>query len=77
MIARVRNLIWKHTHFFHQLKAAETIRAYVAHNMDGNENLLTSLEMTKSESATARKLAKEGVSLLRKRKRHLRLKLAN
>lgn len=42
------------------------MRAYAAHNMDKNEDLLTSLETVKSESVVARKLAKEGVSLLRK-----------
>lgn len=42
------------------------MRTYVAHNMDGNEDLLTSLETPKNESAAARKLAEEGVSLMRK-----------
>ena len=42
------------------------MRAYVAHNMDGNEDFLASLEMTKSEVTVARKLAEEGVSLLKK-----------
>lgn len=34
--------------------------------MDGNKELLDGLETVKSEAATVRKLAKEGVSLLRK-----------
>lgn len=34
--------------------------------MDGNKELLAGLETVKSEAATVRKLAKEGVSLLRK-----------
>lgn len=42
------------------------MRAYAAHNMDRNEDLLTRLETAKSEFAVARKLAEEGVSLLRK-----------
>lgn len=68
MIAGVYNLIRKRTHFFHRLEAAETMRAYVVHNMNENEDLLASLETTKSESAVTQKLAKEGVGLLRKAK---------
>ena len=37
------------THLFHQLEVAETMRAHVAYYMDGNEDLLTNLEMMKSE----------------------------
>ena len=58
--------MWKHTHLFHQLEATETKRAYVAHNMDENEDLLASLEMEKGKVAASRKLAEEGTSLLRK-----------
>lgn len=47
------------------MEAAETIRAYVAHNMDGNKDLLASLETTKNKVATAWKLD-EGVGLLKK-----------
>lgn len=65
VIARVWNLIRQHTHLFHWLEAAETIRAYVAHNMDGNKDLLASLETTKNKVATAWKLD-EGVGLLKK-----------
>lgn len=39
--------------------------AYIAHNMDESENLLTSLETAKSEVTATWKLI-EGVSLLRK-----------
>ena len=56
------------THLFHQLEVAETMRAYVAYNMDGNEDLLTNLEMMKSEVDATQELAKEGVDLLRKAK---------
>ena len=44
------------------------MRAYVAHNMDGNEDLFANLEMTKNEVIAARKLAEEGVGPLRKTK---------
>lgn len=42
------------------------MRAYVTHNMDKNEDLLASLEMTKSEAIVVQNLYEEGVSLLRK-----------
>ena len=42
------------------------MRAYIAHNMDKNEDLLVSLEMTKSEATAAWKFAEEGDGLLRK-----------
>ena len=66
MIAGVRNLMQQHTHLFHRLEAVESMKAYVAHNMDGNEDLLASLKTTKSEAAAAQKLAEEGVGLLKK-----------
>ena len=51
---------------FQPLEATETMRTYIAHSMDGNGELLVSLEMTKSEVDVARKLAEEGAYLLRK-----------
>lgn len=42
------------------------MRVYVAQNMDGNEDLLSSFEMAKSEVAATWKLAEEVASLLRK-----------
>lgn len=42
------------------------MRAYIAYNMEENEDLLTSLETMKSENAATRKLVEEGVGLLRK-----------
>ena len=50
------------------MEATETMRAYVAHNMDRNEDLITSLKTVKSEVVAARKLDEEGVCLLRKAK---------
>ena len=66
VIVGVRNLMQQHTHLFHWLEAIETMKAYVTHNMDENEDLLASLEMTKSKAIAAQKLAKEGVGMLRK-----------
>lgn len=40
--------------------------AYIAHNMNGNEELPTDLETTMSEVTTAQKLTKQGANLLRK-----------
>ena len=48
------------------MEATETMRAYIAHNMDRNEELLASLEMAMSETAATRNLAEEGACLLRK-----------
>ena len=42
------------------------MRAYVAHNMDENEDLLANLEKAKSEAAATQKLVEEGVGLLKK-----------
>lgn len=53
-------------HPFQWLEAVETMTAYIVHNMNGNKKLLTNFEMTRSEIVAARKLAGEGVCLLRK-----------
>ena len=58
--------MWQLAHLFQWLEAAETMRAYIAHNMDGNEELLADLETIKSKVATTRKLTKKGACLLRK-----------
>ena len=52
--------------FFQQLEATETMRAYISHNMDENEELIANLETTRSEATIAQKLAKQGAYLLRK-----------
>ncbi|RVW98875.1 hypothetical protein CK203_033826 [Vitis vinifera] len=44
--------------FFQQLEATETMRAYISHNMDENEELIANLETTRSEATIAQKLAK-------------------
>ena len=56
----------QHAQLFYQLEAAETIKAYIAHNMDDNKDLHTRLETTESEVTTTRKLIEEKVGLLRK-----------
>lgn len=53
-------------HLFQPLEVTETMRAYVAHNMDRNEDLLASLEMTRNEAVVVQNLSEEGVGLLRK-----------
>ena len=79
VIVEVRNLIRQQVHFFQRLEAIETMMAYIAHNMDENEELLVGLK-------------REGVRLLlpkswlkmvfacwgksRKRRKHPKLRLA-
>lgn len=58
VIPGVCNLMQQQTHLFQWLEAAETTSAYIAHNMNGNEELLTDLETTRSEVTTAQKLTK-------------------
>ncbi|KAL6323299.1 hypothetical protein AAG906_029306 [Vitis piasezkii] len=50
---------------FYQLEATKTMRAYIAHDMGGNEELRTRLEVVEGEAVVAQKLADEGVGLLR------------
>lgn len=57
--------MWQQAHLFQQLEATETMRAYISHNMDENEVLLVGLETAKSEATTTRKLAEEGIGLLK------------
>lgn len=56
----VRNLIRQRAQLFKRLKVAETMRAYIAHNMNGNEELQAKLKVVEGE------LVDEGVGLLRK-----------
>ena len=48
------------------MEAVETMKAYISHNMDDNEELCARLEIVKGEATVARKLAGEGVGLMRK-----------
>lgn len=45
-------------HLFQWLEVAETMSAYIAHNMNENEELLADLEMIRSKVTVAWKLAK-------------------
>ena len=49
-----------------QLEAVETMMAYIAHNMDKNEELLVDLKMVRGEDVASQKLVEECVCLLRK-----------
>lgn len=42
------------------------MKAYIVHNINGNEELQADLETTRSEATVARKLVEKGVYLLRK-----------
>ena len=53
VVTGVQNLMRQRAHLFHRLEAIETMRAFVVHNVDGNEDLLANLETTKSEVAAA------------------------
>lgn len=48
------------------MEAIETMRTYIAHNMEENEELLAGLEITRSEVVAPWKLVEEDVCLLRK-----------
>ena len=58
--------MWQRAQLLYQLEVVETIKAYIAHNMDGSEDLHTRLETIESEIVDARKLIDEEVGLLRK-----------
>lgn len=42
------------------------MKAYIVHNINGNEELQVDLETTRSEATVARKLVEKGAYLLRK-----------
>lgn len=48
------------------MEAVETMKMYIAHNMDDNEELRAKLEMIEGELTVAQKLVDERVGLLRK-----------
>ncbi|RVW19591.1 hypothetical protein CK203_115948 [Vitis vinifera] len=45
---------------FYQLEATKTMRAYIAHDMGGNEELCTRLEVVEGEAVVARNLLMKG-----------------
>lgn len=55
----------QHTLLFKLLEAAETMRAYITHNMDDSEELRARLKSLGAELAAARKIVDEGAELLR------------
>ena len=59
VIPVVRNLMGQRTQLFYRLEAVETMRAYIAHNMDNNEELYVRLKTTNGEIIATRKLANE------------------
>lgn len=59
VIAVVRNLMEQRTQLFYRLEAAKTMRAYITHNMDNNEELYVRLKTTNGEIVATRKLANE------------------
>ncbi|KAL6324434.1 hypothetical protein AAG906_013038 [Vitis piasezkii] len=64
----VCNLMRQRALLFKRLKVVETMRVYIAHNIDDSEELRSKLKSVGDELATARKVAKKGVGLLRKSK---------
>ena len=66
VIAEVWNLMQQWAQLFYRLEAVETMKAYISHNMDDNDELSAKLETVKGEATVARKLAGEGVGLMRK-----------
>ena len=53
---------------FKWLEVVETLRAYIAHNMDGSEKLHAKLKSVEGELAAARKIIDKGARLLRNTK---------
>ena len=68
IVANASNLMRQHALLFKRLKVVETMRVYIAHNIDDSEELRSKLKSVGDELATARKVAKKGVRLLRKSK---------
>ena len=66
MVANVCNLMQHRAMLFKRLEATKTMRVYIAHNMDDNEELRAKLKSVEDEFTVARKVVDEGVKLLRK-----------
>ena len=65
VIIGIRNPIRQCAQLFYQLEATKIMRAYIAHDRGGNEELRARLEVVEGETVVAHKLADEGVGLLR------------
>ncbi|RVW92988.1 hypothetical protein CK203_032798 [Vitis vinifera] len=66
VVANVCNLMQHRAMLFKRLEATKTMRVYIAHNMDDNEELRAKLKSVEDEFTVARKVVDEGVKLLRK-----------
>lgn len=53
VVVGVWNLMWQRALLFKWLEAVKTMRAYIAHNMDGSEELRAKLKSVEGELATA------------------------
>lgn len=49
MVVGVQNLMQQHAQLFKWLEVVETIRAYIAHNIDNSEELCAMLESVEDE----------------------------
>lgn len=52
VVADIRNLMQQHAPLFKLFEAAETMTAYITHNMDDSEKLRARLKLLKVELAT-------------------------
>ena len=68
MVADVHNLMCRCALLLKQLEATKTMRVYISHNMDDNEELHSKLKSTEGELVTTQKVVDERVRLLRKTK---------
>lgn len=66
MIADVLNLMRQRALLFKWLEVAETMRAYIAHNIDDNEELQAKMETVEGKLVVTRQIIDEEVELLRK-----------
>ena len=68
VVVGVWNLMQRRALLFKWLEVVETMRAYIAHNMDGSEELRAKLKSVEGELAAARKIIDKGARLLRNTK---------
>lgn len=61
MVASVRNLMRQRALLLKWLEVVETMRAYIAYNIDNSEELRSKLRLVKAELVVARKVIDKGV----------------
>ncbi|KAL6348494.1 hypothetical protein AAG906_009954 [Vitis piasezkii] len=66
LVTDVQNLMRQRALLFKWLKVTKAMRAYIAHNMNDNEELHAKLKAIEGELAAAGKIIDEGVGLLKK-----------